>query len=54
MQSPDQIPELRGADGSETEEEKEERLMENFQRLVDAGVIKLVKKGEGSLLAKID
>jgi len=30
----------------ETEDEKEDRMMENFQRLVDAGVVKLVRKGD--------
>jgi hypothetical protein len=46
--SPDKIPELRKApDGhDETEDEKEDRLVENFQRLVDAGVVKLVKKDD--------
>jgi hypothetical protein len=46
--SPDKIPELRKApDGrEESEEEKEDRLVENFQRLVDSGVVQLVRKDE--------
>ena len=45
------IPELRKAPEGvvETEEDKEDRMVENFQRLVDAGVVKLVKKDEETI-----
>eukprot|EP01125_Pyxidicula_operculata_P008298 TRINITY_DN2796_c0_g3_i2.p1 TRINITY_DN2796_c0_g3~~TRINITY_DN2796_c0_g3_i2.p1 ORF type:complete len:427 (+),score=83.57 TRINITY_DN2796_c0_g3_i2:802-2082(+) len=42
----EKLPDLRPAKEGETEEEAEDRIMENFEKMVDAGVIKLVKKDE--------
>lgn len=41
---PELIPEVEG----ETEEDKEDRMVRNFEKLVDAGFIKLIKKEDGS------
>lgn len=40
---PDLIPEREG----ETDEDKEDRMVRNFEKLVDAGFIKLIKKEDG-------
>lgn len=41
---PELIPEVEG----ETEEDKEDRMVRNFEKLVDAGFIKLIKKEDGT------
>jgi hypothetical protein len=40
---PELIPEREGED----EEDKEDRMVRNFEKLVDAGFIKLIKKEDG-------
>jgi len=41
------FPDLRGAKDGETPDEKDERTFENLQKMMDAGLIQVIKKDQG-------